>query len=65
MAIFEKDTSTTKEYIALLDKSGDNLIAFISPVKGVESDNLVELLKAKGLNVEVRQSKAGIIDIEL
>jgi hypothetical protein len=65
MAIFEKDTSTTKEYIALLDKAGDNLLAFISPVKGVDPEELVTKLQDKGLNAEIRQSKAGIVDIEL
>ena len=64
MAIFEKEIKEAKTYIALLDKSGEQLVAFISPVKGVKNEQLVELLKAKGLNVEIREPK-GDLDFEL
>ena len=65
MAIFEKETKEQKAYIALLNKSGEALIAFISPVKGVSDETLVELLIAKGLNVELREPKGDMVDIEL
>lgn len=65
MAIFEKETKEAKAYIALLNKSGEQLIAFISPVKGVNDEQLVELLTDKGLNVEIREPKGDIVDIEL
>lgn len=65
MAIFEKETKEQKAYIALLNKSGEALIAFISPVKGVSDETLVELLTAKGLNVELREPKGDMVDIEL
>ena len=65
MAIFEKETKEQKAYIALLNKSGEALIAFISPVKGVSEETLVELLTAKGLNVEIREPKDDMVDIEL
>ena len=65
MAIFEKETKEQKAYIALLNKSGEALIAFISPVKGVSDEMLVELLTAKGLNVEIREPKGDMVDIEL
>ena len=65
MAIFEKETKEQKAYIALLNKSGEALIAFISPVKGVSEETLVELLTAKGLNVEIREPKGDMVDIEL
>lgn len=65
MAIFEKETKEQKAYIALLNKSGEALIAFISPVKGVSDETLVELLTAKGLNVEIREPKGDMVDIEL
>ncbi len=65
MAIFEKETKEQKAYIALLNKSGEALIAFISPVKGVSDETLVELLTAKGLNVEIREPKGDMVNIEL
>lgn len=65
MAIFETEKKEAKAYIALLNKTGEELIAFISPVKGVANEHLVELLKAKNLNVELREPKGDIIDIEL
>ena len=65
MAIFEKETKEQKAYIALLNKSGEALIAFISPVKGVSDETLVELLTAKSLNVEIREPKGDMVDIEL
>ena len=66
MAIFERETkeSGAKEYLALLDKTGD-MIAFISPVKGVSNELLVEALQAKDLNVEIRESKADKVEISL
>jgi hypothetical protein len=58
MAIFEKSTkSDSDSYIALLD-SEDELAGFITPVKNVPQKLLVEQLKAKGLNVEVRDPKS-------
>lgn len=65
MAIFEKESKESKAYIALLEKSGEQLVAFISPVKGVKDEQLVELLIGKGLNVELREPKGDIVDIEL
>ena len=65
MAIFEKETKEQKAYIALLNKSGEALIAFISPVKGVSDETLVELLTAKGLNVEIREPKGDMVNLEL
>ena len=57
MAIFEKSTKSTGDsYIALLDVQGD-LVGFINPVKGVPMELLVEQLKTKGLNVEVRDPR--------
>lgn len=65
MAIFEKETKEQKAYIALLNKTGETLIAFISPAKGVQDEALVDLLIDKGLNVELREPKGDIVDIEL
>ena len=64
MAIFEKETNDQKEYIALLDANGE-MTAFISPVKGVKPQMLVDALVSKGLSVELRQSKADRVNITL
>jgi hypothetical protein len=63
MAIFEKETKVG-EYIALLDSNND-LVAFVSPVKGLKPEMLCEALAEKGLNVEVRQSKGDRLDLVL
>lgn len=58
MAIFESTKNGNGDsYIALLD-SEDELAGFITPVKNVPQKLLVEQLKAKGLNVEVRDPKS-------
>lgn len=64
MAIFEKENKGGSEYIALLDKAGE-LIAFVSPVKGVDPQMLVEKMQAKGLVCEVRESKGDKLDFDL
>ena len=57
MAIFERSTKSTGEsYIALLDSEGE-LVGFISPVKTVPQELLVEQLRKKGLNVEIRDPR--------
>lgn len=63
MAIFEKDVSG-KTYIALLDKDG-NMVAFLSPVKGISNELLVESLQGRGLNVELRESKPELTSLDL
>lgn len=66
MAIFEQDDKKKGgEYIALLSKDGEALLAFISPVKQVKPETLLEALLAKGLNAEIRQSSSEISQIEL
>ena len=64
MAIFEEKKTETKSYVGLLDKEGV-LIAFVSPVKGVSPELLVESLKTKGLNVEIREPKADVLELNL
>ena len=63
MAIFEKEKES-KTYVVLLDKS-DQVVAFITPTKNVSTDTLVASMKAKGLNVEVRESQPEKLTIEL
>lgn len=65
MALFDKkDEEANKTYVALMDSS-DELIAFVSPAKGVPAEMLVQALKDKGLNVEVKESKADRVEITL
>lgn len=64
MALFEQNTKSSGEYVALLDAEG-SLVAFISPVKQVKPETLLEALKSKGLNVEVRQSSAEMTTVVL
>lgn len=65
MAIFEKEQKDGKSYVALLDAEGENLVAFITPVKQVGVELLVDSLKEKGLNVEVRESQPSIEKLKL
>ena len=66
MALF-KDTKKEEEgtYIALLSNDGENLVAFISPVKGVSKELLIEKLVKKGLNVELRTKNTEDLDFEI
>ena len=64
MAIFEKEAQGAKQYVALLDESGE-MAAFISPVKGVSNELIVEALTSKGLNAEIRESKADRVNLQL
>lgn len=67
MAIFEKENKGGNEYIALLGYADgeEQLVAFISPVKGVDPEKLVEKLQSKGLHAEVRTSKGDVVDFDL
>jgi len=65
MAIFEgKKQTESKAYVALMD-TNDNLVAFVSPVKGVSNELLVKSLKEKGLNVEIKEPKADVLELSL
>ena len=65
MAIFESKSEEKKDsYVALLDKAGD-LVAFVTPVKGVSQELLAETLRSKKLNVEIRESRADRTTLKL
>ena len=64
MAVFENDKKESKAYLALLG-ADNNLVAFISPVKGVTLELLAEKLAEKNLNVEIREPKGDVLDIKL
>jgi len=64
-----KRTTTQTEakneaYIALLNKDG-MVVAFINPVKNVNPETLVESIKAKGLNVEIKTPNTEEVNTEL
>ena len=66
MALFKEDTTTEDDsYIALLSNDGESLVAFISPVKGVEKEVLVTALTEKGLNVELRKKNTDALEFTL
>lgn len=65
MALFEKEDKKSNEYIALLDATGETLLAFVTPVKQIKPELLAEALLEKGLNVEIRQSSAEITSVKL
>ena len=64
MAIFEKEKQESKAYVAMLDKNGD-MVAFVSPVKGVSNELIQSALQAKGVSVDIREPKADVVSIEL
>lgn len=64
MSLFEKNAEEGKSYVGMLDSNGD-LVAFITPVKGVSPELIVKALEAKGVSAEVRESKADRVDLEL
>ena len=64
MAIFEEEKHETKSYVAMLDKNGD-IVAFVSPIKGVSNELIQSALQAKGVSVEIREPKADVVSIEL
>lgn len=64
MALFEEKPKDDT-YIALLAEDGETLVAFVSPVKNVSKELLVEAMSAKGLNVELRERADTVLDIKL
>lgn len=64
MAIFEKEKKDTKHYVALLDAEG-NMVAIINPTAKLQPELLVDSLRAKGLNVELRESQPEITTLKL
>ena len=66
MALFKEDVKKEDDsYIALLSNDGESLVAFVSPVKGVKKDLLVDKLVKKGLNVELRTKNTEDLDFEI
>lgn len=65
MALFEKEDKKSGQYIALLSADGETLLAFISPVKQIKPEILLEAMQEKGLNVELRESQSEITSVKL
>lgn len=66
MAIFdEKHDTTKKQFIALLDKETGDQVAIVNPSSKVTLEALMEGLTAKGLTVELRESKPEVTSVAL
>lgn len=65
MAIFEEEANKKKSYVALLDATGENLVAFITPVKGISKELMVKTLISKGLKAEVRETADDVLELAL
>lgn len=52
-----KELTTTQatlqkdEYLAIVDKTGEHLIAFVTPAKGVNVSHFINAMADKGINV--------------
>lgn len=66
MAILEKEKDKN-EYIGLMAEvdGEDKLIAFVSPIKGVDQEVLVTKLTEKGLKAEIKESQGDVVDFAL
>ena len=64
MALFEKEESK-KQYLVLLDKNGENVVAYVNPANKVKLETLVDALEKKGLQTEVRDVQPDIESLEL
>ncbi len=60
----KKNTDTT-EYLAILDKKGENIVAFVNPAKNVSMEDLQTALKAKGVNAEISTPDTETKSVEL
>lgn len=65
MAIFESKENEKKEYIVLLDKTGENVVAFINPAKNVRPEILVAKLETAGMKAEIRETNSDALDFDL
>lgn len=45
---------STAPYLAILNKKGDAIVAFVNPAKNVSLEDLETALKGKGVNAEIR-----------
>lgn len=47
-------TLSKDQYCAIMDKTGEHLIAFVTPAKGVQVNHFVEQMQAKGINCVIK-----------
>ena len=65
MAIFEEKKKDKSSYIVLLDSTGEDVVAYVNPVKTVPQELLVKTLISKGLKAEVRESADEVLELKL
>ena len=59
------NTKDNAPYLAILNKSGDSIVAFVNPAKNVSLEALETALKAKKVNAEIRTPDTEAKDVEL
>jgi len=65
MAIFDESKKDKSSYLVLLDATGENVVAYINPVKSVPQEVILKAMTAKGLKVEVRESAEDVLELTL
>lgn len=61
----KKNNTQNENYLAILNKSGDSIVAFVNPAKNVSMEDLQEALKGKGVNAEIRTPDTEEKSVEL
>ena len=65
MALFEENIKDKSSYLVLLDSTGNEVVAYVNPVKNVPQKVIYDALIAKGLKVEVRESAEDVLELSL
>jgi len=65
IAIFEESKDKKTSYLVLLDSTGENVVAYVNPVKSVPQEVILKAMTAKGLKVEVRESAEEVLELNL
>ena len=63
--IFEESKKDKTSYLVMLDSTGENVVAYINPVKSVPQEVMLKSLLAKGLKAEIRQSADDVLELSL
>ena len=65
IAIFEDKKKDKTSYLVMLDSTGENVVAYINPVKSVSNEVILKAMSAKGLKVEIRESAEEVLELTL
>lgn len=66
-----KEISTTQatlqkdEYLAIVDKTGEHIVAFVTPAKGVNVSYFISAMADKGINVVLNKRDTSSRNFEL